>query len=202
MHSSRMRTGRSLTVSRSLLPGEGGCLLQGGLCLLPGGLLPGGCLLGGALGFCFWGGVSAPSGGGCLLAGVSAPGGECLLQGDGGFCFLGGWVSASWGDGCLLLGGGVCSWGEVSASGQGVCSRGGWGVCSQGGICSRTLPPVNRITDTSKNIALATTSLRPVKTACIELCGGVHTAQLQRAMEISIGFCTYVTGICIRLGVL
>ena len=49
MHSSRMRTGRSLTVlCRSLLPG--GCLLPGGLsawgvgeCLLPGGSPPGGC---------------------------------------------------------------------------------------------------------------------------------------------------------------
>ena len=74
MHSSRMRTGRSLTVCRSLL-------LDGGV------LSPGGCLL--------WG-VSAPGG--------SAPGG--------------------------------------SAS---------------------DMPPVNRITDTSKNITLATTSLRPVK---------------------------------------
>ena len=30
MYSSRMRTGRSLTVCRSLLPGGGGCLLGGG----------------------------------------------------------------------------------------------------------------------------------------------------------------------------
>ena len=74
MHSSRMRTGRSLTVCRSQLPG-GGCLLLGGLlgagvcsegCLLPGvsalgGLLPGGCVL--------QGGVSAP--GGSARGGVS-----------------------------------------------------------------------------------------------------------------------------------
>ena len=137
MHSSRMRTGRSLTVCRSLLP------------------------LGG------WG-LSAPGGGGrCLLPGVvSAPGG-------GGICS----------GGCLLLGG-VCSWeevlllGRVSARGGGlsasegvsapggcVCSR---RVCSEGGgipACTEAdTPPVNRITDTSKNITLATTSLRPVIT--------------------------------------
>ena len=47
MHSSRMRTGRSLTVCRSLLPG-GGCLL--------GGVCSGGCLLLGE-------GVSALGGG-------------------------------------------------------------------------------------------------------------------------------------------
>ena len=39
MHSSRMRTGRSLTVCRGVPP-FGGCLVPG--CLLPGGLLPGG----------------------------------------------------------------------------------------------------------------------------------------------------------------
>ena len=35
------------------------------------------------------------------------------------------------------------------------------GVCS-GAVSAQTRPPVNRITDTSKNITLATTSLRPV----------------------------------------
>ena len=96
MHSSRMRTGRSLTVCRSLLPGGGGCLL-------------------------WW--VSTLVG--CLLRGVSAPGG-CLLRA------------------CLLLGG--C-----------LLPRGG--VVSQHAL-RQTPPPVNRITDTSKNIT--TTSLRPV----------------------------------------
>ena len=57
MHSSRMRTGRSLTVCRSLLPG-GGVSAPGG-CLLPGG-----------------GGVSAPGGCGVSAPGRSAPGGE------------------------------------------------------------------------------------------------------------------------------
>ena len=70
MHSSRMRTGRSLTVlCRSLLPGGGGCLLRegGGGCLLHGGLLLGGVY----------------SGGGGLLLGGLLPGG--LLVGGGGW---------------------------------------------------------------------------------------------------------------------
>ena len=92
MHSSRMRTGRSLTVYRSLLPEGGGCLL-------------GGCLLR------VWGVCSQ---GGCLLPGVSA-------------------------------------WGESMVSQHAL----------------RQTPAVNRITDTSKNITLATTSLRPVKTTNI-----------------------------------
>ena len=62
MHSSRMRTGRSLTVSRSLLPGGGG--------LVPGGSAPGGCLLPG--GVCSGGWGSAPGG--------SAPGGGMVSQ--------------------------------------------------------------------------------------------------------------------------
>ena len=110
MHSSRMRTGRSLTISRSLLPeGGGGCVCFRGVCV---------CLL--LWGVC----VSAPRGG-------------------------------------LLLRGGVCLWGVCFRSG-GVCF---WGVCFSGGVCfwRGLLPPlVNRITDTSKNITLATTSLRPV----------------------------------------
>ena len=66
MHSSRMRTGRSLTVCWRLLPG--GVSAPGGFCL-PGGVWSGGCLLTGG---------SAP--GGCLLpGGLSAQGG--LLQG-------------------------------------------------------------------------------------------------------------------------
>ena len=94
MHSSRMRTGRSLTVCRSLLPrwGWGGVSAPGRGGLLLGGVWSWGCLLpGGASGL---GGVSAP--GGCLLpgVGVSARGGVC-----------------SWG-GLFLRG--VCSWGVVS----------------------------------------------------------------------------------------
>ena len=97
MHSSRMRTGRSLTVCCNVLPGEGG------VSLVPGGL-PG-------------------PGGGVLLG----PGG--VLLGPGG--------------GVLLGPGGGSPW-------------------SRGGSPETPLPPVNRITDTCKNITLATTSLRPV----------------------------------------
>ena len=94
MHSSRMRTGRSLTVCCSLLPGGGV------VCLVRGGVLP--------------------AGGVCLVQGGVLPAGEvCLVRGGV----------------CLVLGG-------------------------EG--CSPEAPPVNRITDTCKNITLATTSLRPV----------------------------------------
>ena len=114
LHSSRMRTAHTLTVSPSMLcaggvSAPGGCLLQGvggvysggvysGGVYSQGGVCSGGCLL--------LGGVCSR---GCLLQegvcsrGVSAPGG-CLLQ--GGVCSRG--VSAP--GGCLLLGG-VCSQG-------------------------------------------------------------------------------------------
>ena len=102
MHSSRMRTGRPLTICRSLLPE--GCLLRGGMCLLGGCLLPGGCLLWGCL----------------LLTGV------CLLRGGGGIP-----------------------------------------------ACTEADPPlVNRMTDTSKNITLATTSLQLVIT--LQMCHDVY----------------------------
>ena len=103
MHSSRMRTGRSLTICRSLPLGGGRgarvCFLGGrGAGSFFGGLLLGGLLLGGV---------------GLLLLGVSfwglPPSGGCLLPGD-------------------------------------------------------PPTPVDRITDTSKNITLATTSLRSVIT--------------------------------------
>ena len=98
MHSSRMRTGRSLTVCCSLLPGGGSNW--------SGGVLPG---LGGV---CLVRGGSPWSGGGGL------PGPRGCLPDLEGFS--------------LVLGG------------------------------SPETPPVDRITDTCKNITLATTSLRPV----------------------------------------
>ena len=93
-----MRTGRSLTICRSQLPGgicSGGCLLWGEGCLLwgvcsggevsalVGGVCSRGCLLPGCL---LWGVCS----GGCLLWGVCSR--LCLLQGvcPGGVC-SGGW---------------------------------------------------------------------------------------------------------------
>ena len=62
MHSSRMRTGRSLTVCGSLLPRGVCCLLRGGVST-PGGV-------------CSRGGVCS---GGCLLWGDVCSGGRCLL---------------------------------------------------------------------------------------------------------------------------
>ena len=150
-----MRTGRSLTVCRSLLPG-GVCSREvcsgGGVCSWKG--------------VCFRG-LSVPRGG--LLQGGSAPGGVCSLGCLllGGVCSRG--VSALGGSapGACLLPGGVCSWG-VSALGV-VCS---WGVSAPGGCllpvgglllggvgipaCTETdTPPVYRITDACKNITLA-----------------------------------------------
>ena len=81
MHSSRMRTGRSLTVCCSLLPGGGG----GGFSL-PG---PGGCLPGPGEGFSLPGpGGCLPGPGGVLPArsqGESACWGGFSLPGPGGF---------------------------------------------------------------------------------------------------------------------
>ena len=113
MHSSRMRTGRSLTVCCSLLPGgEGFCLSRGGSACPGGDVLPGP-------------GGSSPWSGGVLPAG-------------GVFS--------------LVCGGPPCR-GGVLPGPRGVCLvRGG----------SPETPPVNRITDTCKNITLAPTSLRPV----------------------------------------
>ena len=90
MHSSRMRTGRSLTVCYSLLPGGGvlpaggvwgggvsawlgGFSLPGvgGVCLAPGGCLPG---LGGVSA---WSGGVLPAGGGGFLPGLGGGGSPC-----------------------------------------------------------------------------------------------------------------------------
>ena len=76
MHSSRMRTGRSLTVCWGVS--------------LPGGLLAGGLLAGGSPcrgGFPCWGGGVFLLGGGSPCRGVSLPGGCSLL---GGFSLPGG----------------------------------------------------------------------------------------------------------------
>ena len=56
--------------------------------------------------------------------------------------------------------GGVVAW----SGGGGGCLVPGGGGClfPGGGGGSPETPPVNRITDTCKNITLATTSLRPV----------------------------------------
>ena len=114
MHSSRMRTGRSLTVCCSVLPGGG----------------------------------SPWSGGGCV----------CLVPGVG-FSLVRG-CAWSWGGFSLVLGGVPGPGRGFSLIRGGAWSQGGspW----SGGVFSGEPPPVNRITDTCKNITLATTSLRPV----------------------------------------
>ena len=99
MHSSRMRTGRSLTVCCSVLPG-GVSLVRGGSAWSRGDSP------------WSWGGLPGPGGG------LLGPGGVSLVPG-----------------GSALVPGGF----------------------------SGDPPPVNRITDTCKNITVATTSLRPVK---------------------------------------
>ena len=108
MHSSRMRTGRSLTVCQSLLWGMFFPLR--GVCS-QGGVYSGGvCLL--------WGSVFSQGG-------VSAPGGVCSQA--GGCLLLGGVCSR----GCVCL-----LWGVVCS--KGICSRGRLfqGVSVLGGVCS------------------------------------------------------------------
>ena len=165
-----MRTGRSLTVCCSLLPGGspclGGCLPgPGGVCLVPGGMLVSAWSRGGfslPRGEVFaWsqGGFSLPRGGVCLVPGVlSVQGGLSLPRG----------VSA-WSQGGLPVRG-VSAWSGGASPCLGGClpglrgvlpAQGGWVLPAWGGLPGD--PPVDRITDTCKNITLATTSLRPVK---------------------------------------
>ena len=106
MHSSRMRTGRSLTVCWRLLPGgvsaPGGCLARGVSGLGGWGVWSGGWgvwsggwgVWSGGWGVWSGDGVSGPGGSGLggLLPGGSGPGGA---SGPGG-----------------LVWGGVCSWGD------------------------------------------------------------------------------------------
>ena len=67
--------------------------------------------------------------------------------------------SSPWSGGVLPAGGvSAWSWGGLPGPGGGVC-------LVPGGFSGDPLPPVYRITDTCKNITLATTSLRPVITA-------------------------------------
>ena len=91
MHSSRMRTARSLTVYCSLLPGGGGTFWGG--VSAPGGVPGPGCVPG--LGGSVPGGCVLPGGVGVWPGGVSAPRGH-LVQ--GGVSGLGGlYSSMHWG---------------------------------------------------------------------------------------------------------
>ena len=81
MHSSRKRTGRSLTVFRSLQPGGGGVPGPGGgVYLVPGGVY----LVGGGV-YLVRGGVPGPGGGGCTW---SRGGGGCTWSRGGGVLYL------------------------------------------------------------------------------------------------------------------
>ena len=87
-------------------------------------------------------------------------------------------------------GGGVSAPRGVSAPG-GVCSG---GVSAPGGCgiptCTEAdTPPVDRITDTYKNITLATTSLRPVK-----MCPCLHTQEILILFEMGGGIVECETG--------
>ena len=146
MHSSRMRTGRSLTVFRSLLLGEGG-VCSGGVCLWGGGLLLGGV--------CSWGSAHGGGGGVCSQGGL-IPGGPAWSWGAGVVCSRGGVCSR--GDTCLVRGG---AW-SGSPPGPGRHPP-----------PTRQVPPpppgadttplwTEWMTDRSKNITLAKTSFQPV----------------------------------------
>ena len=89
-----------------------------------------------------------------MLGGLLA--GEVLPA--GGFSLLGG-LPAGWG--VSLPGGSPCQ--GVSLLG-GLPTRGvpWWGVLLARGVLPAGDPPVNRMTDTCKNITLATTLLQPV----------------------------------------
>ena len=106
---------------------------------------------------------------GVLLGGASFPGDASFLRGvppSGGFGLLVGVGVSLWGaslpGGCLLPGGVPPSRGGlVSLPGGCLFPRGS--PC-QGASLQGDSPPVDRITDRSKTITLATTSLRPVIT--------------------------------------
>ena len=163
MHSSRMRTGRSLTVCCSLLPGGvsawsgGGLLGPQGVSLVPGGLPGWGECLPGPGGYPWSRGVSLVPGGSAWSGGVSAWSGGGLLA-KGVLPARGG---SPWSGGSAWLGGSPC-WGGSPWS-RGVLLGPGEGWCLPGpGGGSPETPPVYRITDTCKNITLTTTSLRRV----------------------------------------
>ena len=143
LHSSRMRTSRLLPVSPSMH-----CM--GGVSA-PGGYLP---LVGE--------GVSAPGEIPASGPGGSAPRREGVpASGPGGVCSRGEGVPASGPGGCLLLGD-TClwSWGGL-LPGEGVPASGpGGGVPASGPRCIPACngadpSPVDRMTDTCKNITFA-----------------------------------------------
>ena len=115
MHSSsRMRTGRTLTVFRW---GRGGLWSGGCTCLVWGDVWFRGCV------YLVWGGVPAWSGGCLVLGGVTWSGG-CMCP--GGCTWSGGVPAWSGGCTCLVWGGGVPAWSRVDVWSWGVYLV--WGV--------------------------------------------------------------------------
>ena len=149
MHSSRMRTSRSLTVCCSLLlgglPGPGGSPWSGGVLLGQWGVLLGN-------------GGLPDLGGGVLLAlgGQPSLGGVCLVWGG-----LPGPEGSPWSRGCLpgpRGGSPETPWDQADTP---------WDQADTPRTREKPPgpgrhPPMNRITDSCKNITLATTSLWPV----------------------------------------
>ena len=87
----------------------------------------------------------------------------CCSSRRGGFSFVRGGSPWSGGGGLPGPGGSAWSGGSPWSGGGGLPGPGGgWGSPWSRGEGSLETPPVNRITDTCKNITLATTSLRPV----------------------------------------
>ena len=72
-----------------------------------------------------------------------------------------------WSGGSASSGGVLLGSGGVLLGLGGSASSGGVLLGPGGGVLQRPHPPVDRITDTCKNITLATTSLRPVKTTLL-----------------------------------
>ena len=139
---------------------------QGGVSLVPGGVSA-------------WskGGFSLVRGGVCLVRGGSPWSGGVLL-GQGGFSLPGGSAWSGGGSpwsrgGSPCPGGSAWSWGDSPWSRGGLSGLGGspW----SGGVLQT--PPVYRITDTCKNITLATTSLWPVTR--------MHSSRMRTARGIS-----------------
>ena len=95
----------------------------------------------------------------------------------GGFSLPGGCLPGL--GGVLPAGGVLLGPGGLLGLGGSLPGPGGWVVSalSWGGSPETPSPPVYRITDTCKNITLATTSLRPVKTFS-------HTQPLETHLRI------------------
>ena len=104
--------------------------------------------------------LQCSSGGGFSLVRGGSPWSRGGLLGPGGFSLVPGGLPGPEG-GSPWSGGVAWSQGGLPGRGGSPWSRGGGSPWSRGGFSED--PPVDRITDTCKNITLATTSLRPVK---------------------------------------